>query len=120
MAKNSIENMLAIRELGLAQTLLMEWQYAKTAEAWDKISFEMHAAARACIALGEDEAAQYYGLLSDIAFDYKWAKIEEPVAVHCPKCGSDDITEVHREGDLLAPECDYLFCMACEHQWGHQ
>ena len=114
------ETMLAIRKLKLAYTILADWQYAKTVEAWDKVSHEMHAAARACIALDATEQAECYNLLSDIAFDHKWAIIEEPVAVHCPKCGSEDITEAHREGDLFAPECDYLVCMACEHEWGHQ
>ena len=114
------ETMIAIRKLKLAYTILADWHRATTADDWDHISCEMHAAARACIALDATEQADNYNLLSDIAFDYKWAKIEEPVAVHCPKCGSEDITEVHREGDLLAPECDFFFCMACEHEWGHQ
>ena len=120
MVKNSVENMLVIRGYKLAYTLLMEWQRATTAADWDKISHEMHAAERACIALGATEQAECYNLLSDIAFDYKWAKIEEPVVVYCPACGSEDITEAYHEGDLFTPGYDYLVCMACEHQWGHQ
>ena len=38
----------------------------------------------------------------------------------CPLCGSSDVQRMHHQGDTLAPECDYLECGSCEHQWGHE
>lgn len=43
----------------------------------------------------------------------------KPPAPDCPNCGSDDTDRFHRDGDMLAPECDYNSCNECEHEWGH-
>ena len=36
----------------------------------------------------------------------------------CPKCQSDDTDWMHLQPTFYLPECDYLYCNECEHQWG--
>lgn len=41
-------------------------------------------------------------------------------ADECPTCGSLDAMNIHRDGDMVAQECDYKACQECGAQWGHQ
>ena len=37
----------------------------------------------------------------------------------CPTCGSDDIDELHHAATFALPECDFLYCNECQHEWRH-
>lgn len=37
----------------------------------------------------------------------------------CPKCRSRDVERAHHQGTFAVPECDFIRCNDCEHQWNH-
>lgn len=37
----------------------------------------------------------------------------------CPLCQGSNVEKVHYHGSGAIPECDFLECNDCEHQWGH-
>jgi hypothetical protein len=38
----------------------------------------------------------------------------------CPKCGSEDISHIHHDGDYAIPETDYHHCNDCNLSWGFE
>ena len=53
------------------------------------------------------------------AFPDYWQKYAERT-VRCPECGKTTIMHRHHDGDTCGlPECDFLECEDCQHQWGH-
>lgn len=40
--------------------------------------------------------------------------------VDCPKCGSNDVSHIHHNADVLADECEYFQCDDCGYHWGFE
>jgi DNA-directed RNA polymerase subunit M/transcription elongation factor TFIIS len=47
-------------------------------------------------------------------------EVKPEAAPTCPKCGSIEIGKRHHDGTFSVPECDFMHCDDCDHQWGHQ
>lgn len=44
----------------------------------------------------------------------------QPVVASCPECGSLNVDSHHHSGSWAVPECCYMECEDCDHQWGHE
>ncbi len=53
--------------------------------------------------------------------DTEWKDSEAfKFGIECPLCHSKNFGHGHHAGSFAVPECDYLSCYDCGHQWGHQ
>ncbi len=66
------------------------------------------------------EAAAYFPGKIPFLTDEEW-KWFNPLShiCKCPQCGSEEIGPVHHEGSFAVPECNFMRCLDCSHQWGH-
>jgi len=46
-------------------------------------------------------------------------RIEDDIVI-CPKCGSDDVSPLHHEGNFAIPETNYNHCNECGYSWGFE
>ena len=44
---------------------------------------------------------------------------DNTITTRCPACGSDDIDKLHHQPTFALPECEFLYCNECEHEWDH-
>lgn len=56
-------------------------------------------------------------MIGDICSDCKEHCEADP---QCPGCGSFDINKRHHQPTFAVPECHYMECDECKHQWDHQ